>query len=187
MRVRMRSLRRRLADETPDAAQRAARRLPLSRFGRFSVVAGYCALGAEFDPEPILAAILGLDPGHARGALPVATDRQSPLRFRLWRPGEKLVKDAFGIPAPPASALEVIPNLIIAPLLAFDRGGGRLGQGAGHYDRTLASLRADRPVFVLGAAYSGQEVGRVPTGLHDQRLDAIITETAYIEVTPGSR
>ena len=183
----MRSLRRRLADAAPDAAQRAARRLPLSRFGRFSVVAGYCALGAEFDPGPILAAILGLDPTHTRSALPVATDRQSPLRFRLWRPGEILVTDAFGIPAPPASAPDVIPDLIVAPLLAFDRGGGRLGQGGGHYDRTLASLRAIRPVFVLGAAYAGQEVDLVPTGPHDQRLDAIITETAYIEVTPGSR
>ncbi len=187
MRVRMRGLRRRLADATPDAGQRAARRLPLSRFGRFSVVGGYCALGSEFDPDPILEAILGLDPGRMRRALPMATDRRSSLRFRLWRPGEALVKDAFGIPAPPASAPEVLPNLIVAPLLAFDRGGGRLGQGAGHYDRTLASLRAIRPVFVLGVAYAGQEVDRVPTGPHDQRLDAIVTETAYIEVARGSR
>lgn len=187
MRVRMRGLRRRLADEVPDAAQRAARRLPLSRLGRFSVVGGYCALGTEFDPDPVLEAILSLDPGRMRRALPVASDRQSPLRFRLWRPGEILVKDAFGIPAPPASAPEVSPNLIIVPLLAFDRGGGRLGQGGGHYDRTLTSLRAVRSVFVLGVAYAGQEVDRVPSDAHDQRLDAIVTETAYIEVAGGSR
>ena len=187
MRVRMRALRRRLADEIPDAAQRAARRLPLSRFGRFRIIGAYCAVGSELDPGPILAAILGIDPGRAQCALPVAADRNSGLRFRLWRPGETLVNDAFGIPAPPPSAPEVLPNLLIAPVLAFDRKGGRLGQGAGHYDRTLANLRRTRPVFVLGVAFAGQEVDRVPTCAHDQRLDAIVTETAYIEVAREGR
>jgi 5-formyltetrahydrofolate cyclo-ligase len=80
----------------------------------------------------------------------------------------------------------VAPNLIIAPLLGFDRRGGRLGQGAGHYDRTLADLRKDRPVFVLGLAYAGQEVEAVPIDAHDQRLDAILTETAFMEVARSS-
>jgi 5-formyltetrahydrofolate cyclo-ligase len=183
LRVRMRALRRRLADEVPDSAQRAARRLPLSRFSRFSVIGVYCPQGSELDPGPILHAILDFDPGRAQAALPVAVDRNSPLKFRLWRPDvDVLENDAFGIPAPTASAPEVLPNLMITPLLAFDRHGGRLGQGAGHYDRTLASLRKVRPVFVLGVAFSGQEVDVVPTDPHDQRLDAIVTETAYIEV-----
>jgi 5-formyltetrahydrofolate cyclo-ligase len=72
---------------------------------------------------------------------------------------------------------------VIAPVLAFDRAGQRLGQGAGHYDRTLANLRALRPVFVLGLAYAGQEVEALPAEPHDERLDAILTETAYIEVS----
>jgi 5-formyltetrahydrofolate cyclo-ligase len=182
LRVQMRALRRRLADEVPDAAQRAARRLPLSRFSRFSVVGAYCAQGSELDPGPILTAILEFQSGRAQAALPVAVDRKSPLKFRLWRPGEALVEDAFSIPAPPAAAPEVLPNLMITPLLAFDRRGGRLGQGAGHYDRTLAKLRRIRPVFVLGVAFAGQEVAAVPTDAHDQRLDAIVTETEYIEV-----
>jgi 5-formyltetrahydrofolate cyclo-ligase len=76
----------------------------------------------------------------------------------------------------------VAPDLVIAPLLAFDRKGGRLGQGAGHYDRTLANLRALKPVFVLGLGYAGQEVAEIPLEAHDQRLDAILTETEYIEV-----
>jgi len=74
------------------------------------------------------------------------------------------------------------PDLIIAPLLAFDRAGGRLGQGGGHYDRTIEALRARGPVFVIGLAYAGQEIEAVPCEPHDQRLDAILTEIGYIEV-----
>jgi 5-formyltetrahydrofolate cyclo-ligase len=187
LRVRLRALRRRLADEVPDVAERAAHRLPLSRFSRFAVVSAYCAQGSEVDPTPVLRAILEFNPGHAKAALPVAVDRDSPLKFRLWRPQDVLAPDAFGIPAPPASAPEVEPNLVITPLLGFDRQGGRLGQGAGHYDRTLENLRAVRPVFVLGLAFSGQEVDAVPMAPHDQRLDAILTETEFIEVAGGSR
>jgi len=91
------------------------------------------------------------------------------------------------VPAPPPSASPVHPDLVIAPVLAFDRRGGRLGQGGGHYDRTLARLRRQRPVFVLGVAFAGQEVDAVPMGPHDQRLDAIVTETAYIEVVKEGR
>lgn len=182
LRVRMRALRRRLAEEAPDAAERAARRLPLSRFSRFRIVAAYLPHGSELDPQPVLDAILGFDPGFATPVLPVALDKNSPLKFRHWNPQVKLVPDAFGILAPPPSAPELVPNLVIAPLLAFDGKGGRLGQGAGHYDRTLANLRKVRPVFMLGLGYAGQQVDAIPVERHDQRLDAILTETGYIEV-----
>ncbi|HEY2357471.1 MAG TPA: 5-formyltetrahydrofolate cyclo-ligase [Phenylobacterium sp.] len=187
LRAQLRALRRRVAAETPDAAELAARRLPLDRFNRFSVVGAYCPTGAELDPGPVLRAILDCNAGRARASLPVALDRHSPVKFRLWRPEEALVADAFGIPSPPASAPEVTPDLVIAPLLGFDRNGGRLGQGAGHYDRTLAALRRAGPVFVLGLAYSGQEVDAVPNEGHDQRLDAILTEMEFMEVAGGSR
>ncbi|HEY9233988.1 MAG TPA: 5-formyltetrahydrofolate cyclo-ligase, partial [Phenylobacterium sp.] len=72
-------------------------------------------------------------------------------------------------------------GLVICPLLAFDRRGARLGQGGGHYDRTIEALRAEGPVFVLGLAYAGQEVEGLPAEPHDQRLDAILTESGYIE------
>jgi 5-formyltetrahydrofolate cyclo-ligase len=185
LRVRMRGLRRRLADQTPDAAEQAVRRLPASRFGRFSVVAAYWAQGSEMNPRPLLDAILRLEPKKMRAALPVALDKDAPLRFRLWTPGQRLIPDAFGVLAPSPKAEEVLPNLVITPLLAFDRGGGRLGQGGGHYDRTLQNLRRERAVFVLGLAYAGQELERVPTGPKDQRLDAILTETEYIEAGKG--
>jgi 5-formyltetrahydrofolate cyclo-ligase len=181
LRIKMRSLRRRLAEDYPDAAQRAARRLPVSRYSRFATIAAYCAQGSEMDPGPILSAILELNP-RTKACLPVAADKRSPLVFRLWQPGEPLIPDAFGILSPPADSPQALPNLVITPLLAFDRQGGRLGQGAGHYDRTLANLRRQRPVFVLGVAFAEQEVDAVPTAKHDERLDAIVTETEYIEV-----
>jgi 5-formyltetrahydrofolate cyclo-ligase len=187
LRAEMRALRRRLLDETPDAAARAARRLPVSRFTRFSLVGAYCAQGTELDPGPILQAILDLSPGHTQAALPAAAEKDAPLIFRLWRPDDPLKPDAYGIPSPLASAPQVLPNLMLTPVLAFDRKGGRLGQGGGHYDRTLANLRRQRPVFVLGVAFSGQEIDAVPMGPHDQRLDAIVTETAYIEVGKEGR
>lgn len=182
LRQAMRALRRHLFDSTPDAPARAARRLPVSRFGRFSVVGAYCAQGTELDPGPVLQAILDLDPERTQAALPIAAAKNQPLQFRLWRPGDPMTPDAYGIPSPMASAPLLAPNLMLTPVLAFDRQGGRLGQGGGHYDRTLAALRRDRPVFVLGVAFAGQEIDHVPVGPHDQRLDAIVTETAYIEV-----
>jgi 5-formyltetrahydrofolate cyclo-ligase len=187
LRVEMRVLRRRLLDEAPEAARRAALKLPVSRFGRFSVVGAYCAQGTELDPGPILRAILDLNPGRARAALPVAAAKNAPLKFRLWGPDDPLKPDAYGIPSPLTSAEEVLPNLLLTPVLAFDRRGGRLGQGGGHYDRTLQNLRRQRPVFVLGVAFAGQEVEAVPMGPHDQRLDAIVTETEYIEVAREGR
>ncbi|WP_411288029.1 5-formyltetrahydrofolate cyclo-ligase [Phenylobacterium sp.] len=179
LRQHLRTRRRRLAAEAPDAAERAAALAPLDALPPFRIVCGYLAQGSEIDPRPLMARLTG---GGAASALPFAASRDAVLAFRLWNPADNLKPDAFGIPAPPPSAPSVEPDLVIAPLLAFDRRGGRLGQGAGHYDRTLANLRATRPVFVLGLAYAGQEVDEVPIEPHDQRLDAILTETDYIRV-----
>jgi 5-formyltetrahydrofolate cyclo-ligase len=179
LRRHLRELRRRLADAAPDAAERAAALLPLHRLPPFAVFSGYYPLGSEIDPAPLM---LRLAAHGAAPALPVAASRDEPLTFRLWSPDEDLEKDAFGIPAPRLGAEAAEPDLVIAPLLGFDQRGNRLGQGAGHYDRTLKNLRAAKPVFVLGLAYSGQEVAELPAEPHDERLDAILTETDYIEV-----
>jgi 5-formyltetrahydrofolate cyclo-ligase len=179
LRAQLRGLRRSLASENPDAATLAAGLAPLDRLPAFSVVSGYHPMGSEIDPRPLM---LRLAAVGARTALPVAIHRDAPLEFRAWAPGEPLAPDAFGIPAPAASSPLVTPDLVIAPLLAFDSQGNRLGQGAGHYDRTLANLRARAPVFVLGLAYAGQELAELPAEAHDERLDAILTETAYIAV-----
>lgn len=179
MRVEMYARRRALAADAPEAGRRAAAELPLDRLPTFRIVSGYRPQGSEIDPGPLMRRL------QAQGALlclPVSTSRDAPLIFRAYDPQAPLVPDAFGIPSPGADAEELTPDLVIAPLVAFDRSGGRLGQGAGHYDRTLENLRRGGGVFVLGLAYAGQEVARAPAEPHDQRLDAILTETGYIEV-----
>lgn len=179
LRRRMRALRIRLAKEIPDAAERAAEALPEEKLPAFASFAGYFALGAELNPSPLIRRLSSLGGFFA---LPVCEGPDRPLVFRLWDPRDRLVEDAMGVPSPPPSAQVIHPDLVIAPVLAFDRRGGRVGQGGGHYDRTLQNLRAGKKVFVLGLAYSGQEIDRAPMEPHDQKLDAILTETGYIEV-----
>jgi 5-formyltetrahydrofolate cyclo-ligase len=180
LRARLRGLRRRLAAEIPDAAARAAARLPLERLPPYRIFGLYQPMGSEMDPRPLLAR---LKHDGARASLPATADRNETMSFRLWDPAMRLEPDAFGIPAPPPFAARVDPDLVVAPVLGFDRKGGRLGQGAGHYDRVLANLRAQKPVFVIGLAFSGQEMDELPREAHDEPLDAILTETDYIEVS----
>jgi 5-formyltetrahydrofolate cyclo-ligase len=176
LRAQLRLRRRELAATHPDASDRAAAHLPLEMLGSFAVVSGYQPLGGEIDPWPVLnrLAVAG-----ARIALPVAIDRHSPLIFRAYEPGQPLEPDAVKIPSPAADAETLVPDLVIAPLLAFDREGHRLGQGAGHYDRTLQGLRERGRVWVIGLAYAGQEIDHFPREPHDQPLDAILTENGY--------
>lgn len=160
------------------AADRAGEMLAAFRLTRAGTVALYKALGAELDPRPLgdVLAKLGW-----RLALPAVEEEDGPLVFRSWKPGERLAHDLTGLLAPLASAAEVRPDLMIVPLLAYDRSGGRLGQGGGHYDRTLAALRgAPCPPPAVGFGYSGQALDRLPRERHDQLLDGILTEAGYI-------
>jgi 5-formyltetrahydrofolate cyclo-ligase len=174
LRAELRSLRRKLAAETPDAGQRAAALWP----GRpeAKTFALYHPAGSEFDPTPLRTRVPA-----GSVCLPVAQSRQGGLIFRLHKTGEALVPDALGIPSPDVKAAPALPDVVFAPLLAFDRRGGRLGQGGGHYDRTIANLRRMKRVFVVGLAFAGQELPEIPMEPHDQRLDAILTETEYLE------
>ena len=75
----------------------------------------------------------------------------------------------------------MIPEVVLVPLVAFDRRGARLGYGAGYYDRTIASLRKQQnPLHIIGVGYAAQEVGHIPTDHYDETLDAIVTETESI-------
>jgi 5-formyltetrahydrofolate cyclo-ligase len=179
LRATLRRRRAQAAAADPAAAARAADLAPLERSPAFSLVAGYRPQGSEIDPWPLMARLAA---AGARLALPAVTCRDAPLTFRLWTPTDRLAPDALGVPAPAPDSPAVVPDLVIAPLLAFDRQGGRLGQGGGYYDRTLSDLRAAGPVFVLGLAFAAQEVPAVPLEPGDQRLDAILTDLGYIEV-----
>ena len=145
------------------------------------VVSAYWPFRTEIDPRPLMRRLIHLG---AQIALPVtpAKGADQPVRFHLWSAQDILHPSAFGVHEPLPSAEVVEPDLLLVPLLAFDRQGGRLGYGAGHYDRTLERLRAIKPIRAIGLAFAAQEVGRVPTHDHDQPLDAILTERAFIKV-----
>jgi 5-formyltetrahydrofolate cyclo-ligase len=176
LRRAMRARRRDLAVLNPGAAERAADQLPVESLPPFAVVAGYHAVGAELSPWP---ALRRLQEAGARIVLPVAPQPRAPLLFRAFEPDQPLEPDAAMIPSPTDAAEALTPDLVLAPLIAFDRLGYRLGQGGGYYDRTLAALRSAGRLFVIGLAYAGQEVDRIPIDAHDQPLDAILTESGY--------
>jgi 5-formyltetrahydrofolate cyclo-ligase len=136
-------------------------------------VSAYYPVGSEIDPLPLYAALLARG---LIGGLPVVAGKGKPLLFRRWRPGEALVPGVLGIGVPPNDAPEVEPDLLLVPLLAFDRRGYRLGYGGGFYDRTLEALRARGKVLAVGVGFAVQEVASVPSGPGDRRLDWLATE-----------
>lgn len=144
-----------------------------------AVVSGFAAFEDELDPLPLMTALA--DQGHPL-ALPVTTGRGNPLVFRLWAPYVPLVDAAFGLREPPEDAPEVLPDILLVPLLAFDASGYRLGFGAGYYDRTLARLRADREVVAIGIAYDIQKVDNVPHDGYDERLDWVLTPSGPLKI-----
>jgi 5-formyltetrahydrofolate cyclo-ligase len=141
------------------------------------VVAGYRSIRGEIDvsgafPELIVQ-------GYTL-CLPVVNE-QLTLIFRSWQPGEKLDKGKFDTEIPTNSAPERVPDFIIAPLLAFDGKGHRLGYGAGYYDRTIAELRKTNPKLrVIGAAYESQRVDSIPADGYDEKMDAVVTEKGVV-------
>ena len=109
-----------------------------------------------------------------RTCLPVVTPLGNPLTFRAWAPGQPLVARTWGIREPADDAAEIEPDVLLIPLLAFDRRGVRLGYGGGYYDRTLETLRARKRVTAIGLGFAEQEVAQAPCGRHDQRLDWVL-------------
>ena len=136
---------------------------------RGKVLSGYMPMRSEIDPLPAMAAHQG------PVGVPVILAKASPLRFREWSPGCRLVAGAFRALIPEEGAW-VEPEVMIVPMLAWDRRGYRLGYGGGFYDRTLEGLRARGRVVAVGFAFAAQEVAEVPTDAFDQRLDAVVTE-----------
>lgn len=175
LRAQMRALRRNLSDASPDSAGRVADHAASLPPGR--EVAVYRAMGSEMDVAPLAQALLRQG---RRLSLPVVVRRDEAMIFRRWTPGDPLEPDLAGCPSPLPLADTVVPDLVLVPLLAFDNTGARLGQGGGHYDRTLAQLRRSTAVLAIGLAYAGQRLDRLPIEAHDQGLDGILTESGYI-------
>jgi 5-formyltetrahydrofolate cyclo-ligase len=165
-------------DRVAAAQTIAARGLPV-KIVPGSTVSGYSPLKSEISPMPLLRRCA--DDGAAL-ALPVVVGRGHPLIMRGWAFGAPLTSGVWGIRQPPPAAPEVFPDILIVPLLAFDRRGHRVGYGAGYYDMTLARLRAMKEVTAIGIAFAAQEVDKVPTTPRDAPLDFVLTEREIIDV-----
>jgi 5-formyltetrahydrofolate cyclo-ligase len=143
-----------------------------------AAVSGYLASSEEIDPMSAMLTLRAM--GHPV-CVPVTQRRGMPLRFRSWHPCVPLELGPLGIPVPRQGEW-VVPEVLIVPLVAFDRKGYRLGYGGGYYDRTLAELRQAGRVTAVGFAFAAQEVPEVPIGPHDAKLDAIVTELGVVDL-----
>ncbi len=155
----------------------AARGLPVAILPG-TVVAGYSPIRSEIDPVPLMRALAAQ---RVQLALPAIAARDQPLRFRAWSLDDRLVRGPLGIPEPSPEATEIIPDIVLVPLAAFDRSGHRIGYGAGHYDRSLAPLRAARKIVAIGLAFATQEIEAVPALPHDVALDYVLTEAQLFD------
>jgi 5-formyltetrahydrofolate cyclo-ligase len=156
----------------------AARGLPIE-VPQGAIVSAYSPLKSEISPVPLMRRVA--DAG-AKLALPVVVGRGHPLTMRAWAFGEALGSGVWGIREPKPEAPEVFPDILIVPLVAFDRTGFRLGYGAGYYDMTIARLRGMKKVFAIGIAFAAQEVSDLPKTDHDERLDFVLTERDVIDL-----
>ena len=153
-------------------------------------VAGYWAVAGEVPLNVALAALI------ARGQtyhLPVLM-RGRTLRFAPWRLGIELAPNRYGIPEPQCDPSDLLApgtlDLVLVPLLGFDRCGHRLGSGGGYYDRSFEFLehvaRPTQPVLV-GIGYSFQELPTLPAQAWDIRMDFVATERELIDCAAGLR
>ena len=138
------------------------------------IVASYVPVGGEADPAPFEVA------ARAAGcvlALPHVVDRATPLRFLRFDEGAMLEAGPFGLRQPADSGTEIVPDIVLTPLVAFDRQLNRIGQGAGHYDRAFAAYPS---AIRIGVAWSVQQVERIAADPWDAPLHAIATEKEWI-------
>ncbi len=172
--MRQAALARRAQCDPACSAQLAAHVQAAGLIPPGAAVSGFWPMGEEIDIRPLLHALEAA--GHVV-ALPVTPPRGRPLTFHRWRPGATLRPERFGTVT--VDGEPVVPEVLLVPLLVFDRQGRRLGYGGGYYDRTLANMPGVR---TIGCAFAVQEVEAVPVGPNDVTLDAIATERGVIQI-----
>jgi 5-formyltetrahydrofolate cyclo-ligase len=156
--------------------QLAAQNFPVALSATCKTVSAFYPYKSEIDTRPLLGKLAG--EGWTT-CLPIVIALGEPLIFRRWMPGAPTVPGMWDIPQPTDDADLVEPDVLLVPMMAFDRAGYRLGYGGGFYDRTLETLRAKKSIVAIGVAYAAQEVDSVPHDSHDQPLDYVVTEKGW--------
>ena len=141
-------------------------------------LAGYMPIRTEIDPLPVMAEAAA----HGPVSVPVIQGAGQPLKFSRWTPEGPLRDGPFGAKVPEVDEY-FEPEILIVPLVGFDRQGNRLGYGGGFYDRTLELLRAKRSTLAIGFAFAAQQADVLPLEPTDQPLNMIVTESEIISLT----
>jgi len=148
----------------------------LALYPQAEIISAYMPIRTEVSP---IAAMTILHGQGKRICVPVIQGADMPLLFQEWTPDSVMVEGPFGADVPAEGAL-LQPDLLITPLLSFDKKCYRLGYGGGFYDRSFEQLAALKPVLGIGLAYSAQEIRKVPRDQHDHQLDVIVTEAGVL-------
>ena len=136
-------------------------------------IAGYYPANYEVD---ILDFLQKASKKKFKIALPVIKSK-SKMNFKLWFSNEPLYVSKFGILEPHKSNKEIIPDLIMVPLVAFDKQLNRIGYGKGYYDRFLEKyIKKNKKILTIGLAFSFQKYKKIPVSKLDMKLDYILTE-----------
>jgi 5-formyltetrahydrofolate cyclo-ligase len=146
-----------------------------AQLGDARTVAVYLPIGSEIDTLPIIDRLVRRDLAIA---LPHVAGRKGAMRFLRWTPGDPLPGGPMGLRQPAVDAPELVPDLILTPLLAFDARLHRLGYGAGFYDRAFVAHPHARRV---GLAWSVQQVAAIADESWDVALHAVATEKDWID------
>jgi 5-formyltetrahydrofolate cyclo-ligase len=97
------------------------------------------------------------------------------MDFFQWSSKDPLTINKYGIPEPTSKKI-IYPNILLVPLLAFDKYLNRIGYGGGYYDRYIKKIKTKKKILTIGLAYSFQKVKEIPVNKYDKKLDYIITE-----------
>ena len=144
-----------------------------------AILAGYYPSGSELNLLPLLKQLANLS---FQIALPIINSSKS-IDFYAWQPGSSMIasKYASQILEPKNQHQALLPDLVIAPLIACDGAGNRIGSGKAMYDKSIAKLKALKPnLLYIGLCYDFQLLDNIPTQEHDQKLDLIITEKKHL-------
>ena len=137
------------------------------------VIAGFYPFKHEVNTLPLLGKLFSLG---CKLCIPITPTNNKPLKFKEWHPKQVLQKGRFGILEPPKTSRTIQPDLLLVPLLAYDKFGNRLGYGGGFYDRYIEKIEKIKKVIKIGLAFSFQKIKDIPLNQYDKKLDFIITE-----------
>ena len=139
-------------------------------------IGGYYPINFEIDD---LALLRKFEKNKFNISLPVIK-KNFQMDFYAWSFSDPLKINKYGIPEPETKNI-VYPDVLLIPLVAFDKNLNRLGYGGGYYDRLIEKLSKKKNIIKIGLAFSVQEIDKVPINMYDQKLDYIVTNKNIIK------